>query len=108
MTLNEYQKSAVGTVVFPRDNALPYVLLGLSGEVGEVCNKYKKIMRDKHNHLSENDRQDIRDELGDVLWYLAATLHELGYDMETTAAINLNKLSLRQKNGTLGGSGDKR
>ena len=108
MTLNEYQKSAVSTAIFPRDMALPYVLLGLSGEVGEVCNKYKKIIRDKKNILNEQDRNDLRDELGDALWYLSAALHELGHDMETTAAINLNKLSLRQKNGTLGGSGDKR
>ena len=108
MTLNEYQRAAVGTAIFPRDNAIPYVLLGLSGEVGEVCNKYKKIIRDKNNQMSESDRTALRDELGDTLWYLAATLHELGWDMETTAAVNLNKLSLRQKNNTLGGSGDNR
>ncbi|NBP04121.1 MAG: hypothetical protein EBU90_29310 [Proteobacteria bacterium] len=108
MNLNEYQRAAIGTAIFPRDNAIPYVLLGLSGEVGEVCNKYKKIIRDKNNQISESDRTALRDELGDVLWYLATALYELGWDMETTAAVNLNKLSLRQKRGTLGGSGDKR
>ena len=108
MTLNEYQKAANGTAIFPKDMAVPYTLLGLSGEVGEVCNKYKKIIRDKGNIVREEDRQQLQDELGDVLWYLATCLSSLGLDLEQTAATNLNKLILRKKKGTLGGSGDKR
>jgi NTP pyrophosphatase (non-canonical NTP hydrolase) len=88
--------------------ALPYTLLGLSGEVGEICNKYKKIIRDKANIMSEKDRDELQSELGDALWYLATILSSLGLDLEQTAAINLNKLSLRQKHGKLGGSGDNR
>ena len=108
MTLNEYQKAANSTAIFPKNMAVPYTLLGLSGEVGEVCNKYKKIIRDKGNIISEKDRDELQGELGDVLWYLATTLSNLGLDLEQTAAINLNKLSLREKRGTLGGSGDTR
>jgi NTP pyrophosphatase (non-canonical NTP hydrolase) len=108
MTLNDYQRAANGTAIFPKDMAVPYTLLGLSGEVGEVCNKYKKIIRDKRGNLNAEDVGELQQELGDVLWYLATCMSSLGLDMEQTAAINLNKLALRQKRGTLGGSGDKR
>ena len=101
MTLNEYQRSARSTAIFPQDMALPYVFLGLAGEAGELCNKYKKIIRDKRNKLSPEDVQQFQGELGDVMWYLAAAHDALGLEMEQTMALNLNKLSLRQKQGKI-------
>ncbi|NBW20345.1 MAG: hypothetical protein EBR82_71495 [Caulobacteraceae bacterium] len=108
MTLNEYQRSARSTAQYPKHMALPYVFLGLSGEAGEICNKYKKIIRDKNNKLEDEDVRQIQMELGDVMWYLAAAHDALGLEMEQTMALNLNKLSLRQKRGKIAGDGDER
>lgn len=85
--------------------ALAYTALGLAGEAGEVANKAKKLLRDGDGLKARND---VRDELGDVLWYLARVADELGVDLATVAACNVDKLELRKATGKIGGSGDHR
>ena len=103
MSLNEYQRKARSTVIYPASCAILYPTLGMVGEAGEVANKVKKILRD-----NKFDRDDIAKELGDVLWYLAILAKDLGFNLSDIAYDNLKKLEDRQKRGTLGGSGDKR
>ncbi|MBD3408415.1 MAG: hypothetical protein GF411_19990 [Candidatus Lokiarchaeota archaeon] len=90
------------------DNNVYYAALGLSGEVGEFCNKLKKVMRDNDGIVSDEFRGFAADEIGDILWYVAAICSELDIDMMTCAAHNLNKLKSRQMRGKLVGSGDNR
>lgn len=114
MELNDYQKSAGRTAIYPGrhglhdDNDQPiglvYTVLGLSGEAGELANKVKKIMRDG----SLPDREDLIKELGDVLWYVAMVADELHVDLEQAGRYNLAKLADRAARGVLGGSGDDR
>ena len=82
--------------------------MGLAGEAGEICNKYKKIIRDKGGEVDVNDLDQLAKELGDVLWYVAQIASELGTDLETVARVNLMKLGDRKDRGVLGGSGDER
>ena len=103
MTLNEYQRKARSTAIYPASCAILDPTLGMVGEAGEVANKVKKILRD-----NKFDRDDIAKELGDVLWYLAILAKDLGFNLSDIAYDNLKKLEDRQKRGTLGGSGDKR
>ncbi|MCX5943705.1 MAG: hypothetical protein NTU65_11760 [Cyanobacteria bacterium] len=53
-------------------------------------------------------RDDLRLELGDVLWYLAQLASELDLDLEDIAAANLAKLASRMDRNVIGGSGDRR
>lgn len=103
MNLNEYQLKAMMTAVFDPAIATEYTALGLAGEAGEVANKVKKLLRDppEDNAVLYDAYHDIADELGDVLWYIAALAHVLGYQMEDIAGMNLSKLALRQAEGTL-------
>ena len=72
MTLDEYQKQAATTALMKDNQQLfVYTALGLNGEAGEIAEKVKKVLRDKNGEVSEDDRQEITKELGDVLWYLA-------------------------------------
>ena len=103
MSLNEYQRKARSTAIYPASCAILYPTLGMVGEAGEVANKVKKILRD-----NKFDRDDIAKELGDVLWYLAILAKDLGFNLSDIAYDNLKKLEDRQKRGTLRGSGDKR
>ena len=100
--MNQYQRKAVDTAIFPEEVALSYLTLGLAGEAGEVANKIKKVLRDGRS------TDGIAAELGDVLWYIAVLAHHLGEDLNTIAGANLYKLSKRAANGTLQGSGDNR
>ena len=106
MKINDYQIQANETAIYPE--GLNYPILGLAGEAGEICNKYKKILRDKGGDVDVNDLDDLAKELGDVLWYVAQIATELGTDLETVARRNLMKLEDRQNRGVLGGSGDDR
>ena len=73
-----------------------------------VAGKIKKIFRDQKGQITEEDRQSLKSELGDVLWYLTQICTELGLTLEEVADTNIEKLSSRQERGKLGGSGDNR
>ena len=90
------------------DHPIVYPTLGLANEAGEVAGKIKKIFRDKGGVISEEDRQALKYELGDVLWYLTQICTELDLTMEEVAEANISKLFDRLDRGTIGGDGDKR
>ena len=104
LNFRDYQNEAKKTAIYPENAKLTYPLLGLSGEVGEVCEKVKKHIRDGR----ELDKDDLTKELGDVLWYLSAVANDLGIDLQSVAERNIKKLKSRQERGVLGGSGDNR
>jgi NTP pyrophosphatase (non-canonical NTP hydrolase) len=103
MELSTYQKEANKTAVYPQDAKIIYPALGLAGEAGEVANQVKKILRDNAGELTEERRNKIVDELGDVLWYAAALASDVGISLDVVAEINLQKLAKRAENGTLRG-----
>jgi NTP pyrophosphatase (non-canonical NTP hydrolase) len=51
-------------------------MMGLAGEVGELANKVKKLMRGDDSTANE----DILAECGDLLWYSAMLIDELGFN----------------------------
>ncbi len=69
--------------------------LGIAGEAGEVADMVKKHV----GHGHPLDRDALVEELGDVLWYVAAiaTLH--GLTLGDVATTNVAKLRLRYPDG---------
>ncbi len=110
MTFEDYQKQALTTVLSTGDDFkdLLHWVLGLTGEAGEVAEKLKKIIRDKNSVITEEDKQELAKELGDVLWYIAVFAHDLGVPLDKIAQQNLDKLLSRKDRGVLGGNGDNR
>lgn len=109
MTFSEYQKESRRTALYPdKGENYIYPTLGLAGEAGEVAEKIKKIIRDKKGQVGESDREELKKELGDVLWYIAQIATELGIDLENIAMENIKKLLSRLERGQIGGSGDNR
>lgn len=108
MQFNEYQQLARETAVYPQETALAYTTLGLCSEAGEVADKLKKVIRDGGGNTDSDFYNSVAKELGDVLWYIANIAHEIGYDMNTVAEMNYQKLKDRQDRNKLGGSGDER
>ena len=110
ITFNQYQRESAKTAIYPGQNTvqgLLYTGLGL-GEAGEVQGKIKKVLRDDDGILTAERRDQIIDELSDVLWYCAQMATELNTTLGDVALRNLEKLSARKKAGTIKGSGDKR
>ena len=62
-----------------------YQGLGLAGNAGELTNQEKKIIRDDGGQLTDDRKNRIIDELGDVLWYAAAIANDLGLSLEIVA-----------------------
>ena len=109
MDFNEYQDKCSQTAVYPnRLNNYIYPTLGLNGEAGEVAEKIKKIIRDKNGIINDDSREEIKKEIGDVLWYVAALCDELKLSMEDVAISNIKKLTNRLKRNKVKGEGDNR
>jgi len=64
-------------------------MLGLASETGSILNVYKKYLRDGID-LAAN-REFLREELGDLLWYVAAVATACDLDLEEIAATNLQR-----------------
>lgn len=109
MNLNEYQTLALRTAR-PKDakNELFHLLLGLSGEAGEIAEKAKKIVRDKDSDFSQFDTDDLKKELGDVLWHIAVLADYFDIELEAIGDTNIKKLASRLERGVISGSGDNR
>ena len=110
LTFDEYQKRALTTAKFSDDEFkdIMHWTLGITGEGGEISEKFKKIIRDKGGVISAGDKVELAKEIGDVLWYLAVLAHQLGMPFEELAQNNLGKLKSRKNRGVIGGSGDNR
>jgi|SRR5690606_21228771 len=108
MNLNDYQQAALRTADQDRHNELFHLVLGLMGESGEIAEKIKKVVRDHNSDQSKIDIDDIKRELGDVLWYVAVLSDYLGIELDDVAKTNVAKLADRKVRNTLSGSGDNR
>lgn len=108
-TFNTYQRESRKTwSLIHTDHPIVYPTLGLVNEAGELAGKVKKIFRDKNGQISEADREALKYELGDVLWYMAQIATELDLTLQEVAEANLQKLFSRLERGTIQGDGDNR
>lgn len=96
MNMNEYQALAKRTSnTTAKSDKLENALLGLSGEVGELCDHYKKYMYQGH----DIDYDHMIEEAGDVLWYLSELADGLDISLEDIAIRNIEKLAKRYPKG---------
>lgn len=99
MKVNDYQKLAMTT-------ANPIILndirkglldgaLGLTGEAGEVAEIIKKTEFQGH----WLDKNKLKEELGDIMWYIALIATTLDISIEDIMVANINKLKARYPEG---------
>ena len=103
MNFAEYQARTRESAVYG-DAGILYAVLGLTSEAGEVADVIKRRLRQRQSSdakLTADDIEAIADELGDVLWYVAACCHELNIDMGIVANHNIWKLLGRKQEGKL-------
>lgn len=108
MEFKDYQDKAVETAIYGAGNNIIYPALGLANEAGEVLGKIKKVLRDNEGKFTTDKCVAIGDEIGDVLWYIAALTRDLGLSLEDIANNNIQKLLDRRARNVIQGSGDNR
>jgi NTP pyrophosphatase (non-canonical NTP hydrolase) len=108
MDLNDYQNAARRTAIYAEHHRVIYPALGLASEAGEVAGKVKKVLRDQGGDFASAPLEGLKDELGDVLWYVAVLAGDLGLSLDEIATANLGKLASRKERGRLSGGGDRR
>jgi NTP pyrophosphatase (non-canonical NTP hydrolase) len=104
MELNEYQQCALRTWIGKEKFVRSF--LGVCGEAGELSENLNKYLREDYDE-AELKRRAFK-ELGDVLYYLSVTAHELGFSLEEIAAANVEKLAKRMAEGKIRGDGSDR
>lgn len=108
MTPSEYQKLCKRTecpqpVVYQKDTKDPWIqtlidkpallhgALGIASEGGELLAEMQRWIWYKKD-LNETN---IKEEIGDVLWYVAEICNALGWDMGEVMTANISKLKTR-------------
>ncbi len=76
---------------------LVHSLMGLAGEVGEFIDPIKRAMF-YGKELDTKVVVNLKEELGDCLWYIALACRALNCSMEDLAAMNISKLIARYPN----------
>lgn len=110
ITLNDYQARAMETRLESCNN-LSYMAFGIVEEVGELNGKLAKAVRKEliainQNRIgagynfalgaSEELNDNLKKELGDILWFVAGLADQLGWTLEDVAKTNLKKLAERK------------
>lgn len=92
-TFAQYQKNALRTASMSasKQHDLLHGVLGLVTEAAEMADVIKK----NHAYGKPIDIVNLKEELGDVLWYIPLLCRALDTDMETIAEANIEKLKIR-------------
>ncbi len=95
-TFDQYQQATARTDNHTNDKeAILNFALGIAGEAGEIVDIVKKLIF--HNHPA--DKEKMRDELGDQLWYVTRMASRYGLTLEEVAKANIDKLKKRYPDG---------
>ena len=92
LDIDEYQRIARETKLDNEsgdcmDEVFP--LLGLAGEIGTLLSEYKKLLRDGASHKEYRER--VKEDLGDILWYVSSCADFHGFSMSDIAKENMEK-----------------
>lgn len=92
MHISDYQRQSAATDILPPDD-LGLPILGLAGEVGSLAAEHKKRRRDTVGYRAFRD--EVREDLGDLLWYAAALARRCDLDLDDVLTDNLRKTDER-------------
>lgn len=92
LTLVQYQERATAANQFKgAPEAIDQLRFGFFGEVGGLLSGVKKSHRD----LGPAEKANVREELGDALWYLTTVTAEYGLRLEDVGTFALTELQRR-------------
>lgn len=96
LSMNEYQHKAARTInnSLTEEQMRAHALHGLVGEVGEIHSIFQKELQ---GHTIDRDK--IRKEIGDLLWFVAELCTVYNWSLDAVALLNIAKLEKRYPEG---------
>lgn len=92
MNIEEYKAAAERTLIDKgHEMNLLHAALGIGTEAGELLDAFKR----KLFYGKELDVVNIKEEMGDLMWYMAILLRELDLDFHEILDLNIAKLRAR-------------
>lgn len=94
-TEDQYNEFGVRVCFDIRQQRVLHAAMGISGESGELMDAIKK-------HVMYNktlDVENVKEELGDICWYMALMLDAIGSDFDEVMLMNRDKLEKRYPTG---------
>lgn len=97
MEIREFQKNSIRTLNMDltKEQLLSNMVMGIAGESGEVADVIKKHLYQGH----DLDVAHLKEEIGDVMFYIVNLANVLELDMEEVLEDNINKLRKRYPQG---------
>ena len=89
--IKQAKRSESSQVFLEGKERLLHAGMGIATEAGEFLDALKKSIF----YGKELDRVNLKEELGDLLWYIAIAMDELGTDFEREMERNIEKLRAR-------------
>jgi len=98
MKLSDFQAAVFKLSDYP-DKGNNFIIpgFGLSEESGEVVGRIKKTLKNKGGKFSEDDLDNLHEELGDTLIYLSELCDEFGFKLANVAKNAIIKLEEKKK-----------
>jgi len=95
MTDKQYLELAQRTLSTVDSDNIGHFAVGLVTESAEVLDAYKK-----HRFYGRDlDLQNLKEEIGDIMWYLVQLCDEIGYSLDQAKVDNITKLKKRYPDG---------
>lgn len=92
MDIKSYKKESERTLIDKgHDLNLLHAAMGISTESGELMDAFKR----KIFYGKDLDVVNVKEEIGDLMWYVAILLRELDLDFEDLLQTNIDKLKAR-------------
>lgn len=93
MTFKEYSIQAKRTMSKCETSLLDdlHMILGMQTEAAEIADAYKKHIA----YGKDLDLVNVKEEIGDILWYISNLCTIRGWDLEDIMQTNIDKLKVR-------------
>lgn len=100
MDLDDYQKACMRSFKpkpgwSEQDTKAALAAMGMAGEVGECVEPIKKWFFHGGKLTTDQVREKLFEELGDVMWYVACAADAFGLSLQDIAQNNIEKLLKR-------------
>lgn len=97
-TFHEYQALALALRTAGEgvtEYHMTHAIMGLSSEVGELASDIKSSLF----YGTAMNKENMKKEIGDILWYLSLAAYAVGTTLEEVATLNIDKLKKRYPDG---------